>query len=861
MKTTHQAPRHFQRHRDRRYRAPLYPPIARATVTRRRTAYKFPVWWYWLTTMAALGASRVDLLLGLGRWDMTMRRMQILRGIEKSRWQKIDEAFQTWCAAAVYGSTRTETIEHTYTVENPQLARREQLELVALTLISAPRLWAGRERPPRNPNPLPWFRRTFPWTAYRLWGLVWELYVLPLRVRMKLLGPVILKPEQTVGPEPSRWRWTPGIAYMPRAAITLVTAETTLTADPSTGTTLTLATRSGLNQDATLREYLLIQDAEGNKTNREYVYYDGAAGTGPGTITNVTRGQEGTSNVAHGIGSYVVPVLTPTQLKNIKQNATGFFSAKDQYGAKGDNGTDDAAALQAAINAIPLSGWRNGTIRAGLVLIEQGSYVCRTALTLPTTVVNGVYESHVTFAGAGWKATTIRRQNGDANIIFDASGTITAGNVVTRQTGFQLRDLGVNGADATGVMVRTFYHSFPFYDRCYFQSNNGTAIQGVESQEVKLRGSWFDYTGGAVDSNTGGTNVGRESVRILSRDDNATTGTFGYSTDNSNAWWLLMNHFTGINTDVRGQIVISLNGAPSGSQPHRCNFVMNKIEQQEMGGNPIKLFNCNKIRWEDQEYTGYGLHAGSTAVSWIEANNADEVSIRASVFDDSGNNGVSHAALKVTGCDNWTMEDVTINFATAGAEANPAVIADFTGGTNDNFFFSNIRISGTRQTPLYSGTVPVNLYTPLRSYVIVKAADTVLAGTAAQSVGELVFAVGANTTWTIDCLLFIHNAAGNVGGVKVAVSLPASATMKLIATGTAASATTQTVSALSTSGTLSGVAFMTFASTTVGAAFVRITGSIAIAGTAGNVQIQAAEGTNADTNTVELKSFLNALRV
>lgn len=887
---TYQFPRQKVIHPgSRRYIHPLCPDVERVIETRTVKAVSFPKHWYALCNFIATWIAYLDAYVGIGQSIDSMQRMLVLRGIEKTRWEKIDARLDRYLINLIFNYGRINRQRHTINVANPVMSGPERARYAALLVISAFRLWRGRERPKEAPLcpefewSLSWFvcfararlyrmARRFPWTYTRVARfLIWNFS--PKVVRLRISGPILLDTNEHMkeGPIPSRWHWTPGIAYAPvySPKTDFATgAESTLSgAINNVTTTIPITLRTSFPQDTSKQFEIIVMDQDATTasqpkmnppTNVEYMLVSAGHGTGAGSFT-ATRGYiSGFPGVAHGSGSYVGNVMTAQGAANLKLNATGFFNSKDQYGAKGDNGTDDAAALQATIDAIPLSGWRNGTIKAGVILLEPGSYVCRTALVMPTTIVNGVYESHVTFAGAGWKASTIRRQNADTNVLLDIKGTITGGNAVTRQTGFQYRDCGVNGADSTTPMMRLFYISFPFFDRCYFQSNNGTAIQGVESQECKLRGSWFDYCGGAVDSNIAGTNVGREAVRILSRDDNATTGTFGFSTDNSNAWWMLMNHWTGLNTDVRGQIVISLNGAPSNSQPHRCNFVMNKIEQQEMGGNPIKLFNCNKIRWEDQEFTGYGLHAGSAAVSWIEANNADEVSIRASVFDDSGNNGVSHAALKVTGCDNWTMEDVTINFATAGAEANPAVIADFTGGTNDNFFFSNIRVAGTRQTPLYSGTVPVNLYTPLRSYILVKTADQLLAGTAAQSVTTLVFASGINSTWTFKCVLFTNNTASDAGGCKVAISAPAGSTVKAKCFGPAASATAFTSALLTASATLSGVAFGTVAVTP---AYIEIEGTVVVAGTAGNVQIQAAEGTAADDITIQANSKLEAYRV
>jgi hypothetical protein len=85
-------------------------------------------------------------------------------------------------------------------------------------------------------------------------------------------------------------------------------AETTTTADPgSGGTSLAVTTRTPFPAVAPFR--LLVQNGEGDPTNRELMYATAGVGTGAGSFT-VTRGLEGTTGVAHPIGSYVRQVVT-----------------------------------------------------------------------------------------------------------------------------------------------------------------------------------------------------------------------------------------------------------------------------------------------------------------------------------------------------------------------------------------------------------------------------------------------------------------------------------------------------------------------------------------------------------------------
>lgn len=85
-------------------------------------------------------------------------------------------------------------------------------------------------------------------------------------------------------------------------------AETTTTADPGTaGTTLAVTARDTFPQSGQFR--IVVQNSETDKTNREIMLVTGGYGAGAGSFT-VTRGDGGTTGVAHATGSYVAQVLT-----------------------------------------------------------------------------------------------------------------------------------------------------------------------------------------------------------------------------------------------------------------------------------------------------------------------------------------------------------------------------------------------------------------------------------------------------------------------------------------------------------------------------------------------------------------------
>jgi hypothetical protein len=295
-------------------------------------------------------------------------------------------------------------------------------------LVSYGREWRKRRPrgpigfypPPRRPKP-PWRERAedYIWETKRVWvasfaiarqqALIDTLCPIPKRWFWREPGfswkPYIWRYRYVVvqshvqeqrfrAPMPSKWQWAPGIAFMPYTEHVYATlAETTTTADPGTsGTSLAVTTRTPFPGAG--KFFLLIQNSETDKTNRELVRVTGGWGTGAGSFT-VTRAQEGTSGVAHTSGSYVALVTVASQYKLafVARYGPDITYYTTEAGATG--GTDATAAIQAQFDLA-------NTATGGRVILGDG-------FVRLSGTING--KNRVSIIGEGLDTTTIVRDD------------------------------------------------------------------------------------------------------------------------------------------------------------------------------------------------------------------------------------------------------------------------------------------------------------------------------------------------------------------------------------------------------------------------------------------------------------------
>ena len=156
----------------------------------------------------------------------------------------------------------------------------------------------------------------------------------------------------------------------------------------------------------------------------------------PNEITKVLRGDGSWGTVA-GSGGYV-------DLR---------YSVRD-YGAKGDNSTDDTAAIQATINMARTTG--------GTVYFPRGVYVITTSLTYTAIAGNDpIYRVH--FAGDGIGASLIRQINaGDGLVITGYTGSPINPNLYTHISDLQF----VGSGSGQGLSITN--GAYVYVEACHF---------------------------------------------------------------------------------------------------------------------------------------------------------------------------------------------------------------------------------------------------------------------------------------------------------------------------------------------------------------------------------------------------------
>lgn len=150
--------------------------------------------------------------------------------------------------------------------------------------------------------------------------------------------------------------------------------------------------------------------------------------------------------------------------KDPKQN----YNVKD-YGAKGDNATNDGTALAAAITACSSAG-------GGVVVLPPGTYIITAEIVVP---------SNVELRGSGRDVTAIKRTGATAGKVL-VNSDMTSGNV-----GITVRDLTVDRTDGADALSTTADNAinFRYVDRLLIE--NVRARGGMKAIHLQSCSGWL----------------------------------------------------------------------------------------------------------------------------------------------------------------------------------------------------------------------------------------------------------------------------------------------------------------------------------------------------------------------------------
>jgi hypothetical protein len=186
----------------------------------------------------------------------------------------------------------------------------------------------------------------------------------------------------------------------------------------------------------------------------EIIYYTGKTAT---TFTGCVRGREGTTAVAHGGNAAVEQRITARQhsaladaIVALEMTLGSSIRAVETYGAVGNGVTDDTAAIQAAIDALPATG---GIVQFGAkVYVVNGTI---SVLDRQCVVLRGNGAEHTTiYASSPTKGTVLKRVSGTGTMI--SVGSVSAARSVS---GIGVESLSIDGGNLAtiGLLITSVY--------------------------------------------------------------------------------------------------------------------------------------------------------------------------------------------------------------------------------------------------------------------------------------------------------------------------------------------------------------------------------------------------------------------
>ncbi|MEV0726002.1 hypothetical protein AB0I37_24890 [Micromonospora purpureochromogenes] len=183
------------------------------------------------------------------------------------------------------------------------------------------------------------------------------------------------------------------------------------------------------------------------------------------------------------------PVFPADADNNRRLDMTRRVFVADAYGAVGDDATDSAAGIQAAIDAAAAAG--GGEVRLG-----QGIYRCGSTIVLPVNTpiaLRGEGRAHV----GGAISTSLRRAPGFHGLLLDGLGTGVNGH---ERIHVEISDMEIHGGGATTTVVRLSKISTSVIHNVRFTGSTGTLLHATEWWNCWMSQSVFN--GGGTGSGT-----------------------------------------------------------------------------------------------------------------------------------------------------------------------------------------------------------------------------------------------------------------------------------------------------------------------------------------------------------------------
>lgn len=207
------------------------------------------------------------------------------------------------------------------------------------------------------------------------------------------------------------------------------------------------------------------------------------------------------------------------------------------YGAVGDGQNDDTQPIQNALNA---AGGNGG----GTVYFPKGTYkvtpAARSSRPTSASALGLSVPSNVDLRGSNQNASILLKNGAGTLLAFSGTGPTADGGSSTHTQFSSLSDLGLFGGDNTGLLLELYYCDVITVRDVQLQNNDDTCVDLVECWDSRF----YNVVIGGCSGTAGSTSQPAMWIRCSA----ANSGSWGYSSDNSNQIHLLNCRFEAFGT-------------------------------------------------------------------------------------------------------------------------------------------------------------------------------------------------------------------------------------------------------------------------------------------------------------------------